>query len=73
MAGHWATLLADGSHSAQLYEVSLRSHLAAEFEEDDDLVRHILLPLRSLGSVEALQDDFVDVFGAEDAPSVAKW
>lgn len=72
MSGRWAPVLSGGSRIAAVFEGELRQHLAAEYEEDDELVKHVIDQLKVVKSKNELHNEFVEVFD-DGAEEMASW
>eukprot|EP00775_Hariotina_reticulata_P009838 gene9838-9997_t len=69
----WAALLRPGSSVLDQYTEDLTKKLGEEdFEEDEELVKHIIEQLRIVKDKSQLQADFVEVFD-DAAENMANW
>jgi predicted hydrocarbon binding protein len=69
----WAALLRPGSSVLDRYTEDLTKKLGEEdFEEDEELVKHIIEQLRIVQDKNQLQADFVEVFD-DAAENMANW
>lgn len=69
----WAALLRPGSSTLDQYTEDLTKKLGEEdFEEDEELVKHIIEQLRIVQDKNQLRADFVEVFD-DAAENMASW